>query len=154
MLKSNHFASIEIVRLQKLSDKESILMNVLKKQVTTLDAPSPAGPYSQAIIADKFVFVAGQRPQDPITLTFPDNIKDQTRQCIKNIEALLVEAGSSLENIVRSNVYLSDIKYFNEMNEVYSELIPEPYPCRATIGVQLRNIMVEIEVIALLNDAH
>jgi len=129
-------------------------MNVLKKQVTTLDAPSPAGPYSQAIIADKFVFVAGQRPQDPITLTFPDNIKDQTRQCIKNIEALLVEAGSSLENIVRSNVYLSDIKYFNEMNEVYSELIPEPYPCRATIGVQLRNIMVEIEVIALLNDAH
>lgn len=129
-----------------------LLMNKLKKQIITEEAPSPAGPYSQAIIADKFVFVAGQRPQDPITGFISDNIKDQTRQCIKNIEAILVASGSSLENIVRSNVYVSDIKYFDEMNEVYRELMPEPFPSRTTIGVQLRNILVEIEVIALRND--
>lgn len=128
-------------------------MNELKKQIETPDAPSPAGPYSQAIIADKFVFVAGQRPQDPVTGTISDNIRDQTRQCIKNIEVILKKAGSSLENIVRSNVYLSDIKYFNEMNEAYKEMVPQPYPSRTTTGVQLRNILVEIEVIALLGDA-
>jgi 2-iminobutanoate/2-iminopropanoate deaminase len=128
-------------------------MNELKKEIKTLGAPSPAGPYSQAIIAEKFVFVAGQRPQDPLTGTISDNIKDQTRQCINNINTILQEAGSSLENIVRSNVYLSDIKYFDEMNEVYREMIPSPYPSRTTIGVQLRGILIEIEVIALLNAA-
>lgn len=137
----------------KLREKERMVENSLKKEIKTNNAPSPAGPYSQAIIADKFVFVAGQRPQDPSTGYISPDIKDQTRQCIKNIEAILLEAGSSLNNIVRANVYLSDIKYFNEMNEVYRELIPTPFPSRTTIGVQLRGILVEIEVIALLNDA-
>lgn len=128
-------------------------MNKLKKEIKTLEAPSPAGPYSQAIVADKFVFVAGQRPQDPETGFISNDIKGQTRQCIKNIEKILQEAGSSLENIVRSNVYVSDIKYFDEMNEVYREMIPTPFPSRTTIGVQLRGILVEIEVIALLKNA-
>lgn len=117
-----------------------------------MDAPQPAGPYSQAIIANGFVFVAGQRPQDPVTGLISDDIQEQTKQCIKNIEAILTKAGSSLANIVRSNVYLSDIKYFSAMNEIYSEMIPRPYPTRTTVGTQLRNILVEIEVIAVLDD--
>ena len=128
-------------------------MNPLKKTITTSNAPNPAGPYSQAIIADKFVFVAGQTPRDPQTGAISDNIKDQTRQTIKNLEAVLTEAGSSLENIVRSDVFLTDLKYFSEMNEVYKEMIPSPYPARTTVGTQLRGILVEIAVIALLNDA-
>lgn len=124
-----------------------------KKQIFTNKAPLPAGPYSQAIIADKFVFVSGQRPQDPATGYISDNIKEQTRQCIKNIETILKSSGSSLANIVRSTVYLSDIKYFNEMNEVYQELIPKPLPARTTIGAQLRNILIEIDVIALRDEA-
>lgn len=128
-------------------------MNKLKKQLITDKAPSPAGPYSQAIILDKLIFVAGQRPQDPATGLISDNITEQTRQCIKNIEAILKEAGSSLDNLVRSNVYLSDIKFFDEMNAVYSEMIPQPFPTRTTVGVALRNILVEIEVIALRDDA-
>lgn len=128
-------------------------MNPLKKTITTSNAPNPAGPYSQAVIADKFVFVAGQTPRDPQTGAVSDNIKDQTRQTIKNIEAILIETGSSLENIVRSDVFLSDLEYFREMNEVYNEMIPSPYPARTTVGTQLRGIMVEITVIALLNDA-
>ena len=125
-------------------------MNELKKVVNTSKAPNPAGPYSQAVIADKFVFVAGQTPRNPETGQVSEDIKEQTRQCINNVEAILLEAGSSLENIVRADVYLSDMKYFSEMNEVYNQMIPSPYPSRTTVGVELRGIMVEITVVALV----
>lgn len=121
-----------------------------KKQIVTKNAPSPAGPYSQAIVAGGFVFVAGQRPQDPATGEIGETIQEQTRQVIKNLEAVLTAAGSSLEKVVRSTVYLSDIKNFAPMNEVYKEMIPEPFPARTTFGAQLRNILIEIDVIALL----
>lgn len=128
-------------------------MDKTKQQVITSKAPSPAGPYSQAIIAGDFVFVAGQRPQDPATGIISDDIQEQTRQCIKNVEAILKASGSSLDKIVRSNVYLSDIKNFNAMNEVYSAMMPKPFPSRTTIGAMLRNILIEVEVIALRGDA-
>ena len=67
-----------------------------KISISTMDAPQPAGPYSQAIIANGFVFVAGQRPQDPATGLISDDIQEQTKQCIKNVEAILTKAGSSL----------------------------------------------------------
>lgn len=115
----------------------------------TTEAPTPSGPYSQAIIANGFIFVAGQRPQDPVTGTISDDVQEQTRQCLQNVKAILDAAGSSMANIVRTNVYLSDIADFAAMNEVYSAMIPEPYPTRTTVGAQLRGIRVEIEVIAL-----
>ena len=121
-----------------------------KKQITTANAPAPAGPYSQAIAAGGFVFVAGQRPQDPATGEIGETIQEQTRQVIKNLEAVLTAAGSSLDRVVRSTVYLSDIKNFAPMNEVYKEMMPQPVPARTTLGAQLRNILVEIDVIALL----
>lgn len=121
-----------------------------KKQIVTTNAPTPAGPYSQAIVVDKFVFVAGQRPQDPVTGELKEGIKEQTRQVIKNLESILKEAGTDLAHVVRSTVYLSDIKYFAEMNEVYSELMPKPFPARTTFGCQLRGILIEIDVIATL----
>ena len=121
-----------------------------KKQIVTANAPSQAGPYSQAIVAGGFVFVAGQRPQDPATGEIGETIREQTRQVIQNLEAVLTAAGSSLEKVVRSTVYLSDIKNFAPMNEVYKEMMPQPYPARTTFGAQLRNILVEIDVIALL----
>ena len=121
-----------------------------KKQITTANAPAPAGPYSQAIAAGGFVFVAGQRPQDPATGEIGETIQEQTRQVIKNLEAVLTAAGSSLDRVVRSTVYLSDIKNFAPMNEVYKEMMPQPFPARTTLGAQLRNILVEIDVIAVL----
>ena len=78
-----------------------------------------------------------------------DGIKAQTEQVIRNIESVLREAGCTLADIVRSTVYLSDISYFNDMNEVYGAMIPEPFPARSTFGVQLRGILVEIDVIAI-----
>lgn len=126
---------------------------VEKIQVITENAPQPAGPYSQGIIADKFVFVAGQRPANPENGEIVEGgIQAQTRQVIENLSAVLEASGSSLDRIVRSTVYLSDIGNFHAMNSVYEKMIPKPYPVRTTIGTQLRNILVEIDVIALRNE--
>lgn len=119
-----------------------------KTEIKTENAPSPAGPYSQGIVAGDFVFVAGQRPVDPKTGYIPEDIQGQTRQVIKNIEAILKEHGCTLADVVRSGAYLSDLKNFVAMNEVYSELFPTPYPARTCIGTSLRGILVEIDVIA------
>ncbi|HHX59282.1 MAG TPA: RidA family protein [Epulopiscium sp.] len=118
-------------------------------QITTQHAPSPAGPYSQGIITDQFIFTAGQRPQDPVTGEIKKNIKEQTMQVIKNMEAILKESGCTLKDVVKTTVYLSDIKYFDEMNSIYREMFSEPFPVRTTMGVQLRGIDVEIDAIAL-----
>lgn len=119
-----------------------------KKELRTNHAPTPAGPYSQGIECGDFVFVAGQRPQDPVTGELKEGIQAQTRQVIQNIQSILAESGCTLADVVRSSVYLSDLKYFSEMNEVYSEMFPKPYPARTTIGTQLRGILIEIDVIA------
>ncbi len=119
-----------------------------KTQIKTDKAPKPAGPYSQGIVAGDFIFVAGQRPVDPETGYIPDDIQGQTRQVIKNIQSILAEHDATLADVVRSGAYLSDLKNFAAMNEVYSEMFPEPYPARTCIGTSLRGILVEIDVIA------
>ena len=121
-----------------------------KRVVMTHGAPTPSGPYSQAIVANGFVFVAGQRPQDPHSGELAAGITAQTRQCLGKLKAILEAAGSSLDLIVNTHVYLSDIADFAAMNEVYREMIPAPFPTRTTIAAQLRGILVEIEAIAVL----
>ncbi len=85
---------------------------------------------------------------DPATGEMKEGIKAQTEQVLKNIESVLKEAGCTLLDVVKSTVYLSDISDFGDMNEVYKVMVPKPYPARSTFGVQLRGIMVEIDVIA------
>ncbi len=119
-----------------------------KTEIRTEKAPSPAGPYSQGIVAGDYIFVAGQRPVDPETGYIPEDIQGQTRQVIKNIQSILAEHGCTLADVVRSGAYLSDLANFNAMNEVYKEMFPTPYPARTCIGTQLRGILVEIDVIA------
>jgi 2-iminobutanoate/2-iminopropanoate deaminase len=124
-----------------------------KKQIFTENAPSPAGPYSQGIIAGQFVFVAGQRPADPKTNQIVEGgIEEQTAQVIKNLEGILKASGSSLDRCVSSRVFLSDIKDFSAMNSVYEKMMPKPYPVRTTTQCTLRDILVEIDVIALKNE--
>ena len=119
-----------------------------KTEIKTVNAPAPAGPYSQGLVAGDYIFVAGQRPVDPVTGEIPGDIAGQTRQVIKNIQAILAEHGCTLADVVRAGAYLSDLKNFGAMNEVYCEMFPRPYPARTCIGTQLRGILVEIDVIA------
>ena len=121
----------------------------MRKVIRPLDAPRPKGPYSPAIVADGFVFVAGQGPINPKTNEFElGDIGSETRRTLENIRAILRAAGSSMQDVVRVGVFLADTKDFDAMNEVYTEFFPEDQPARTTVGVQLPKIKVEIDCIA------
>lgn len=124
----------------------------MKKEIKTTKAPGAIGPYSQATIAGNLIFVSGQLPINPETGEMPADIKEQTRQSIANIRAILEEAGASLDNVVKSTVLLADMSLFGAMNEVYSENFREVYPARCAFAVKElpKQALVEIEVIAAL----
>ena len=121
----------------------------MRKVIRPLDAPRPKGPYSPAIVADGFVFVAGQAAINPKTNEFElGDIRSETRLTLENIRTILQAAGSSMAEVVRVGVFLADIKDFDAMNEVYKEFFPEDQPARTTVGVQLPKIKVEIDCVA------
>ena len=123
----------------------------MRKAVTTDKAPRPIGPYSQAIIDGDLLFLAGQGPIDPATgATNLGDIASQTRRTLDNVRAILEAAGSSLDKVIRCNVYLKDIGDFAAMNEVYARTFTAPYPARTTIqaGALPGGIAVEIECVA------
>lgn len=116
----------------------------------TENAPKPTGPYSQGILAQSFVFVAGQVGTDPRTGGLPEGIAEQTRQTLNNVKSVLVAAGSSLENVVKVGVFLRDINDFAEMNKVYQTFFPQDHPARTTVQATLAGkYLVEIDAIAL-----
>lgn len=122
----------------------------MKKQIATAAAPAAIGPYSQAIKTGNLVFVSGQLPIDAATGEMPAEIKAQTRQSLENVKAILAEAGTSLENVVKTTVFLADMSLFGAMNEVYAEYFSQPYPARCAFAVKElpKQALVEIEVIA------
>jgi 2-iminobutanoate/2-iminopropanoate deaminase len=125
----------------------------MKKQVQTDKAPKAIGPYSQAIIADDFVFCSGQIPIDPATGNIVEgSIEDQTRQVLKNLGAVLEAAGTSYDGVVKTTVFLQDMNDFAKMNAVYAEFFKAPSPARATVQVARlpRDVKVEIEAVAFL----
>jgi len=123
----------------------------MRKPVTTDKAPKPVGPYSQAIIEGDLIFLAGQGPGNPETgkLELGD-VRQETRRTFDNIKAVLEAAGSSLDKVVKCNVYLRDINDFAAMNEVYATYFSAPPPARTTIqaGALPGGIAVEIECVA------
>ncbi len=124
----------------------------MKKQLSTTNAPAAIGPYSQGIEANGIVFVSGQLPIDPKTGEFANGgIKGQTLQIFKNIEAILNEADMTLDNVVKTTVFLSDMAAFAEMNEVYATQFSETFPARSAFAVKTlpKNAEIEIEVIAV-----
>jgi 2-iminobutanoate/2-iminopropanoate deaminase len=125
----------------------------VRNVVKTENAPLPLGPYSQAVIEGDLVYVAGQGPTDPKTRErVPGDVRAQTEQTLANLRAILEAAGSSLDKVVRCNVYLADIKDFAAMNEVYGRAFSAPFPARTTIQAAALpgNIDVEIDCIARL----
>jgi 2-iminobutanoate/2-iminopropanoate deaminase len=122
------------------------------KQIQTKDAPAAIGPYSQAVVAAGLVFVSGQIPFDPATGQLSTgSIAEQTDRVLMNIAAILAAAGSSLDRIVKTTVYLSDMSAFEEMNAVYARHMGPHRPARATVQAAAlpRGAAVEIDAIAL-----
>lgn len=121
------------------------------KQISTQNAPEAIGPYSQAIEVNGFVYASGQLPIDPATGAFPEGgVKEQTRQSLLNVKAILEEAGLALSNVVKTTVYLADMGDFAAMNEVYSQFFAQPFPARSAIAVKAlpKGALVEVEVVA------
>lgn len=122
-----------------------------KKIISTQNAPSAIGPYSQGIKAGNFVFVSGQIPLDPKTGQFAgEDIRSQTKQSLTNVQNILKEAGLSMENIVKTTVLLKDMNSFADMNEVYGTFFENDPPARAAFEVARlpKDALVEIEAIA------
>lgn len=124
------------------------MTNVTKQAIRTTDAPQPAGPYSQGILSGDLLFTAGFGPQDPQTGEKADNVADQTRQTLRNVQAVLAQHGATLDDALKVTVHLSDLANFDEFNTAYREFFSEPYPVRTTVGSQLANILVEIDLVA------
>lgn len=122
----------------------------MKKQIATTKAPGAIGPYSQAIEIGNMLFISGQIPVNPETGNIPEGIKAQTQQSISNIKAILAEAGLSIENVVKTTVFLADMSLFGEMNEVYAQNFVAPFPARSAVAVKElpKQVLVEIETIA------
>lgn len=113
------------------------------------DAPPPKGPYSPAVRAGGFVYVSGQTPRDVATGELVgSDIATQTRQTLSNVQRILAEGGASLEDVVSVTIYLADVDDWAAMNAVYKEFFASPFPSRTAVGCGLRDILVEISVIA------
>ena len=124
----------------------------MKEVISTTAAPGAIGPYSQAIKVGNMLYCSGQIPVDPATGTVPEGIKAPTAQSLANVKAILAAAGASIENVVKTTVFLADMSLFADMNEVYAQNFTEPFPARSAVAVRElpKQVLVEIEVIAIL----
>jgi len=121
------------------------------KVISTKKAPAAIGPYSQAIQVGNLIYTSGQIPIDPATGNIVEGgIKEQTRQSLTNIQAILEEAGLTMGNVVKTIVFMADMADFADMNSVYAEFFFEPYPARSAVAVKSlpKGALVEIEVVA------
>src|SRR4030067_3259872 len=121
----------------------------MKKVIHTQNAPKPAGPYSQGIKVDKFLFISGQIAIDPTQgKIVSTDIREQTNRVMENIKAILKAANYNLTNVIQSNVYLSSMALFSEFNKEYAKYFDEEFPARANVGIELmQGALVEISMI-------
>jgi len=123
----------------------------MKNVISTSKAPAAIGPYSQAIQVGNFLYTSGQIPIDPATGQFAEGgIKEQTRQSLLNVKAILEESELTMSDVVKTTVFMADMNDFADMNSVYAEFFSEPYPARSAVAVKTlpKGALVEIEVVA------
>lgn len=123
----------------------------MKKVIATKNAPAAIGPYNQAIQMGNILFASGQLGLVPATGVFPEGgVKEQTEQAFQNVKAILAEAGYSIDDVVKTTVYLADMADFAAMNEVYASQFSGDFPARSAVAVKTlpKNALVEVEVIA------
>jgi 2-iminobutanoate/2-iminopropanoate deaminase len=126
-----------------------------RRAVTADGAPAAIGPYSHAVVANGLVFAAGQVGSDPATGELVDGgVASQAERALANVEAVLLAAGSGLDRVVKTTIFLADMADFAAVNEVYAARVPEPYPARTTVAVRAlpKGALVEIECVALAPD--
>jgi 2-iminobutanoate/2-iminopropanoate deaminase len=158
---TQHHQGITIVHAAKIGwpipIKYAILLfnqrNQMSKTIIQTDqAPAPIGPYSQAVKAGGLLFISGQVAIDPVTGNVDaSDIPSETHQVMRNLEAILKEAGSNFSQVVKTTIFLSDMSLFGQVNEVYSSYLEGAYPARETVAVKglPKNVNVEISMIAL-----
>jgi 2-iminobutanoate/2-iminopropanoate deaminase len=130
-------------------------MSADRQPITAPDAPAAVGPYSHAVRSGGLLFLSGQTPLDPATGTLvAGDVGEQTRQCLRNLEAVCAAAGASLRNAVRCGIFVTDMGTFGEVNTAYAEFFPEAPPARSTVGVAALPVgaQVEIDAIVALGD--
>lgn len=123
----------------------------MTKKISTNKAPAAIGPYSQALDTGNMLFISGQIPIDPATGVMADTVEEQAKQVLTNIKNILDEAGLSMNNVVKTSVFLADLNDFAKVNEVYASFFAEPYPARSCVQVAAipKGAKVEIETIAV-----
>jgi reactive intermediate/imine deaminase len=136
----------------KASSPQSRGKRSKKNVVSTERAPKPIGPYSQAIVAGNTVYVAGQGPFDPRTRKIVEGgFEQHAVQTFENVKAIVEGAGATLEDVVKVNVYLTDLSNFPKMNEIYTRYFKSDFPARATVGTQLLGgMLIEVDCIAVI----
>ncbi len=123
----------------------------MKKIIRTSEAPAPIGPYSQAVLANGFLYISGQIPINPINgELYQSSLKGETHQVMRNLNAVLLEAGYGFEHVVKTTIFLSDMSLFAEVNEVYGSYFLRDFPARETVAVKglPKGVNVEISAIA------
>lgn len=128
---------------------------MIKKEISTTAAPAAIGPYSQGIQLGNLVFSSGQIPVDPATGKIVEGIEAQTRQVCENLQAVLKASGATLEDVLKTTVFIKDMNDFSRVNEIYGEYFSQPYPARSCVEVARlpKDVLVEIEAIAAVNMA-
>ncbi len=121
------------------------------KTISTKNAPTPFGPYSQAIVANGFVFCSGQIGTNPQTGILANGVEEQAHQILKNLQGVLEEANSSLEHVLKTTIFITNISDFSKINSIYEEYFPAHKPARATVEVSNlpKGALIEIEAIAV-----
>lgn len=120
------------------------------KEIKTNNAPAAIGPYSQAIVSGNTVYCSGQIPINPETGNIPEGVCEQAHQVFKNITNLLTAAGTSIDNVIKTSVFIKNMDDFAKINEIYAEYFTEPYPARSCVEVARlpKDVLLEAEVIA------
>jgi len=120
-----------------------------KKIISTENAPAAIGPYSQAVQHGDTIYVSGQLPLNPETKKMDDNVSKQTKQSMNNIKAILKEAGSSMEKIIRCGIFVTDLADFATVNDMYASFFEGDYPARATVQVAALPLGAKVEIDAI-----
>ena len=120
------------------------------KKISTDKAPAAIGPYSQAMVINNMVFTSGQIPVDPATGDIPEGIEAQTNQALTNLKNLLEAAGTSIDKVVKTTVFIQNMSDFSVINEIYQNYFSEPYPARSCVEVAKlpKGVLIEVEAIA------